>query len=276
MPQNQKALNALLVKVQRAEKHIIDLGAEFLRFWTQGDPYTTFFEDNLEARERSYYLRVFKEMPPQFSALIGDIAQNLRSALDHLAWHLVKTSPVTPKAKDRDIYFPIFETASEYDAGKMRKIQGMTDAAIKAIDSIQPYYTPHSPGPGIGQGVQLFWLHEINKLDKHRLLVPIWTNMVSHTMPRSKLSELSEELRAHLGTGNVFLASNAASSGPLEDGSKLCTLPISEVDENMRFQFHIAFREPKWVCGKEVLTSLAAMHSRVERLIIDFDNRGLL
>lgn len=100
-------------------------------------------------------------MPSEFSALIGDIAQNPRSALDHLAWHLVKNSPITPKASDRDIYFPIFETASEYRSKKMKKIQGMTDSAIDAIDSVEPYYRPDIT-PGIGNGAALFWLHAIN------------------------------------------------------------------------------------------------------------------
>jgi hypothetical protein len=266
----------LLVKVDRAYKHILDLNAEFLRFLGEGGPYETFFEDNTNTGERTYYLKVRKETPPQFSALIGDIAQNLRSSLDHLAWHLVQSSPVTPKAGDRDTYFPIFETASKYHAGKMRKIQGMTDAAIKAIDRIQPYY--QLEGTTIGQGVQFFWLDEINKLDKHRLLVPVWGNVVSHTITRTKRTEMDKVIRAAFTNrpGKVFIAANAVSPGPLKDGSKLCTLLVSEVDDDMTFNFHIAFGEPKWVRGKEVLTTLAAMHKRVRETIIGFDNEGLL
>ncbi len=274
---NSKVLQDLLIKVDRADKHILDLTAEFLRFLGEGGPYETFFEDNTDTGERTYYLRVRKETPPQFSALIGDIAQNLRSSLDHLAWYLVQSSPVTPKAKDKDIYFPIFETAREYNDGKMKKIQGMTDAAIMAIDRIEPYYRPDgSPiGSGIGNGVHLFMLHEINKLDKHRLLVPIWGNMVSHTITRTKRIEMDEVIRAALANqpGKVFLAAN---SGPLKDGSELGTFPISDVDDDMTFNFHIAFGEPKWFRGKEVLTSLAAIHKQVREIMIRFDNEGLL
>lgn len=271
---NPDALSRLLVKVDRAYKHILDLNTEFLRFLGEGGPYETFFEDNTNTGERTYYLHVRKDTPLQFSALIGDIAQNLRSALDHLAWHLVKNSPVTPKARDTEIYFPIFETASDYRAGKMKKIQGMTDAAIKTIDRIEPYHRPD--GIGIGNGVHLFMLHEINKLDKHRLLVPIWGTMVSHTIPRTKLAELPEGVRTALGFGAVFIATDALSPGPLKDGSKLCTLPILEVNDDITFRFQMAFGEPKWFCGKEVFTSLAAMHKRVEEIIIGFDKEGLL
>lgn len=275
---NPKVRKDLLVKVERAYEHIIYLNAEILRFTVQGHPYETFHEDDLNRGERTYYLRVLKEIPPQFSALIGDIAQNLRSSLDHLAWHLVKSSPVTPKARDSDIYFPIFETAREYRTKKMRKIRGMSDAAIKAIDSIEPYYRPDGPGPGIGQGARLFWLHEINRLDKHRLLVPTWTIMVSHTIMRTKRVEMADVIRAALGNnpGPVFVAANAVTSGPLKDGSKLLTLPISEVEENMTFNVRISLGEPKWVCGKDVSTTLAAMHKSVEKIMISFDDEGLL
>ena len=78
--------------------------------------------------------------------------------------------------------------------------------------------------------------------------------MVSHTITRTKRTEMADVIRAANLSGKVFLAANAATSGPLKDGSKLCTLPISEVDDDMTLQFHIAFGEPKWVCRKEVLT----------------------
>lgn len=266
----------MLVKVDRANKHIIDLNAEILRFTLEGHPYETIPEDDLERGERTYYLRVIKEIPPHFPALIGDIAQNLRSSLDHLAWHLVQSSPITPKAKETQIYFPIFETASEYRDGKMEKIRGMTDAAIKAIDRIEPYY--RVDGVGIGNGAPLFWLHEINRLDKHRLLIPTWTSMVSHTITRSKRIEMADTIRAAFGDnpGNVFLAANATTPGPLKDGSKLGTFPISEVDDDMTFNVQVAFGEPKWVCGKEVATTLAAMHKRVENIMNSFNDEGLL
>jgi len=216
---NQNVLDALLVKVDRAYKHIIELNAETLRFLGEGGPYNTIFEDDPNTLQRTYYLRIRKETPSQFSAMIGDIAQNLRSSLDHIAWPLVKSSPMTPKAEDRNIYFPIFKTAQQYQAEKMRKISGMTAAAIQAIDRIEPYYRPTGdPSSGIGNGAHLYILHEINKLDKHRLLVPIWGSTVSHTIPRSKLAELPEGLRATLGNGEIFLAAGCPVHGAAMSG----------------------------------------------------------
>lgn len=277
MPNNPKVLDALLVKVDRAYKHIIDLQAEIIVFRLEGNSYEIFSKDNLQTGERTFYVRFLKGIPLQISALIGDVVQNLRSALDHLAWHLVQSSPVIPKARKADIYFPIYEMASEYRADKMRKIQGMTDAAIQAIDAIEPYYRPDVL-PGIGHGVALFWIHVLNKLDKHRLLIPVWEDMTAHTMPRTQKAAMAETLKAAFGDTwqNTLVAANHKTISPLVDGSELCTLPISEVDDNMKFRFQIAFGEPKWVCGKEILTSLVNMHRIVKGIMIDFDSKGLL
>jgi hypothetical protein len=276
MSNNPAALKNLLVKVDRAYKHLIDLQYEDWRFRSRPYPYEVFSEDNAETSERTYYIRMRREIPPEFSALVGDIAQNLRSALDHLAWHLVKSSSVVPKTKDTNIYFPIFETAREYRAGKMRKIQGMTDAAIHAIDAVEPYYRPDIT-PGIGNGAALFALHAINLQDKHRLLIPVWFASTGHTITKSRRSEVANVLRAAFGTENAdVMIPLELPNGSLEDGGKLCTLPIAEVDDNMKFRFRIAFGEPKWVCGKEIVSTLKNMHRMVKKTIVDFDSQGLL
>ncbi len=266
----------LLVKVDRAYEHTLRLQSMIRRFQAEGNSHEIFFKDDAQTQERTYYIRVLKSIPLEFSALIGDILQNLRSSLDHLAWHLVKSSPVTPKAADHQIYFPIFETASEYRAGKMTKIRGVTDAAMQALDAVEPYYRPDIT-PGIGNGVALFWLHELNKLNKHRLLIPVWEDMTAHTMPKTKLAEMEVGLRAAFGDQweNTLIVAHRPIA-PLVDGSKLASLPISEVKDKMIFRFQIAFGEPKWVCGKEVLSTLVNMQRIVRELIEDFDRKGLL
>jgi hypothetical protein len=64
--------------------------------------------------------------------------------------------------------------------------------------------------------------------------------------------------------------------GPLRDGSKLCTLPIAEVDDEMKFRFQIAFGQPAGIRGKEVLSTLKNMHRIVKKIVFDFDEKGLL
>jgi hypothetical protein len=274
-----KKILDLLVKVDRAGKHLVDFQLEVNRFFRPPSPYEIVPEDNSQTGERTFYLRVRKEIPPEFPAFIGDIAQNLRSTLDHLAWHLVKTSPVTPKADDRNIYFPIFEDASDYQKGKFRKIQGMTDAAIKAIDDIKPYgrLDKNNPMAGIGN-LALYRLSILNNQDKHRLLTSTWAAAPTHSITKTRRREMAETLRNVFGSENadVMVGSLIDSSAPLEDGCKLCTLPISEVDDDMKFRFQIVFGEPASMRGKEILSTLNNMHRIVKEIVFDFDSKGLL
>ena len=160
----------LSVKIEQANKHIEELERATSVFHdATPPPYEIYFEDSPKKLERTYRIRVHKKIPLEISALIGDVLHNLRSALDHLAWHLVTSRSIEPKATPSHIYFPIFETAQKYHANKMRKIQGMTKEAIQIIDAIEPYYK--SDDGQIGQGTPLWCLHTLNIQDKHKLLI---------------------------------------------------------------------------------------------------------
>jgi hypothetical protein len=274
---NPKALKDLLVKVKRAYQHILDLNREIAKFIPpEGSAYKIVPEDDLQTGERTFYLHILEEMPSEFSALIGDILHNLRSALDHLAWHLVSISPV--KKKTKRVYFPIFETSGEYHTGKMGKVQGMTGLAINAIDAIEPYYRIDGVSNRIGNGIHLWWLHTMNIRDKHTLLIPVWANPVGHTLTKSQRIELAPVLEKAFpyGIPDDLIIAASPESKIVQDGSKLYTFPISEVDDDMQFKVHIAFGEPEGVRGKEVVSTLLAMHKIVRQTILDFDGKGLL
>ena len=89
---------------------------------------------------------------------------------------------------------------------------------------------------------------------------------------------MAAALRSAFGSesANVMVGSLVDSSTPLEDGSKLCTLPIAEVDDDMKFRFQVAFGEPKSMRGKEVLSTLNNMHRIVREIVFDFESKGLL
>jgi hypothetical protein len=53
-------------------------------------------------------------------------------------------------------------------------------------------------------------------------------------------------------------------------------LPISEVDDDMKFRFQIAFGEPEGIRGKEIISTLSNMHRIVKEIMFDFDAKGLL
>src|SRR5262249_52522679 len=85
---------------------------------------------------RSSPLTHVRPMTAAIPLVAGDAIQNMRSALDHLAWYLVEVGCAAQgitltTSEQRQITFPIIDTDSpaEYEASRKRKVKGMTQAA---------------------------------------------------------------------------------------------------------------------------------------------------
>jgi hypothetical protein len=95
------------------------------------------------------------------SAILGDVLQNLRSALDQAVWKLVEANGAQP---DRHNGFPFLLTArTEVLENQLR---GCSGAARDAIAEFQPYHT------GVGEvfGPLLYLVGELSRIDRHQHL----------------------------------------------------------------------------------------------------------
>src|SRR5215470_372974 len=91
-------LEAIMVKVKRAEEHIRDLQTEIESFRDgPPKPYIIQTENDPQTGELLYKATYVRDVPIRFAAIAGDVLQNLRSALDHLAWQLVEAAGNTPR-----------------------------------------------------------------------------------------------------------------------------------------------------------------------------------
>jgi hypothetical protein len=261
-------IDRLLLKVKRAEKHIVDLDAEYLRF-RQTRPYPYSFDSKTDpiTGERVYYVETIKPIPLEFSLLIGDALNNLRSALDHTAHELVRVGKGSVDGTFGHAKFPIFSSASEYRSKSDGAIKGMREDARKAIRGLQPY------GGGIGE---YYWhLARLNNLDKHRLLLIVWGRIHGHSaLPsdRKMLARFYGKSPSEFGDHFMALSSPVF---PPKAGDEFLRVPTAEVDEDMKFLVDIAFAEPEIVKGHPVIDTLHAMMQMVRDLIIDFGRFGL-
>jgi len=258
-------LDNLLLKVERAKKHILDLESERDSFF-KTNPYSFRFETNLQTQERVYYLADAKPIPMHFSLLIGDALNNLRCALDHTAYYLVCVGEGSVKTFP-DAKFPTGGSASEYRSQRDRAVKGMRQDAIKAIDALEPY---------TGGAGEFFWhLVRLNNHDKHRLLVTAWSSFEGHTALKSDREWVA---RFHGGSPENYRNSIVVPSSrifPLKTGDKLLTVPESEMDKDVNFLLGIAFAEPEIVKGNPVVETLHEMTKVVRKVIFDFDGWGL-
>ncbi|MGE3191313.1 MAG: hypothetical protein AB7N90_16640, partial [Vicinamibacterales bacterium] len=114
------------------------------------------------------------QVPPNFSLLTGEVLYQLRSALDHLVYQLVVSKTKEPPTFKSA--FPIVgrgtmgkkrwtSAVEEYEACTSRLKDGISPAALKMIDELQPLKrgAAYKDDP-------LWMLQELNNIDKHRFL----------------------------------------------------------------------------------------------------------
>lgn len=102
-------------------------------------------------------------VPHQIAVLVGDVLHNLRSALDHLARALVVTSGARAVDGSRGTTFPVRDTRREHPARLVPSAWPEIDALV---DAVQPYNWPDADRAKH----PLLVLHQLNNIDKHRLL----------------------------------------------------------------------------------------------------------
>src|SRR5688572_5840097 len=82
-------LEAIRSKIKWAEKHLGHLHGRITAFMNSR-PYKVRAERHPETRQPIYYIDSVEPTPFEIAACAGDVIQNLRAALDHLAWRLVE------------------------------------------------------------------------------------------------------------------------------------------------------------------------------------------
>ena len=258
-------------KLEWAERHIYNLQDAWDIF--RKDGYRVAFNDDLRTGDRTYYLTDAAPIDPDFSLIIGDAIHCLRSALDHLAYHVMSITPGITKKRLRHVYFPIGEDANEYITVKRTRIEGMRQDAIKAIDAIEPY--------GGGAGEILWHLHTLDIIDKHKLLIAVGSTNGLQSMAPSRIAAVKRRfLGVKLDTYTpaqdaiLFRTEPTERIFPLKTGDVLTVIPKSEVNEHMNFTFEIAFGEPEIVKGRPVIETLHHMAEIIRELIRTFVNKG--
>jgi hypothetical protein len=110
------------VKVERAKRHYAELGTAVTKFFDT-QPYKVSTRRNGEGK-LVYYVSEVADVPAELSCITGDVIQNLRSALDHLAYDLWAKESNGLGRGDR-IYFPIHRDAASYNQKKRGDTRGI-------------------------------------------------------------------------------------------------------------------------------------------------------
>lgn len=263
-------LALIRAKIERAKEHIRDLHIEVRAFIsTPPEPYAVSTKRDPQTRELIYYVSSAAEhVPVRISSIVGDVVQNIRSGLDHLAYQLVSVGcpGVEP---GRQVYFPISESADKYKIEAPGKVKGMRQDAIEAINALKPYKG----------GNDLLWqIHKLNNIDKHRMLIAVGAAHVAHSLT----PHIRETLRAAVNHSRLYPAlwderithislDARQIKCPLKEGDELFRdVPDAEMDKDMQLYVEIVFGEPQILYPTMLAPTLMRMATYVDDLILSF------
>ncbi|WP_322920654.1 hypothetical protein [Nocardioides renjunii] len=144
-------------KIARALELLLQLDDE-LHNYLDADPIRLQQEIQPDGETLVIALRVTDPAPLNLGLLVGEIAHQMRSALDHLAYALVLAAGNTPT---RRTAFPVLTTRP---AGGLRIEGGVSPAAMAAVEEFQPYQRTDAAAHPLHR------LTELWNIDKHRHL----------------------------------------------------------------------------------------------------------
>jgi hypothetical protein len=259
----ETSINRIRIKTERAKEHIRDLKTEIGAFFSK-NPYKIGAKRNSQTRKPIYYVTDVAEIPERISAIVGDVLQNLRSALDHLAYALFMIGPGgRAGAHGNWVYFPICDDASKYATESPRKIKGLGQDAIDSINATKPYK---------GGNDTIWLLHKLNNIDKHRFVILVGGAFRSMDLGAivSQYARKAFPQHADMPTLHAFF-SPGDPMFPLKVGDELYIgAPDEEMNEEMQFAFDIAFGEPGIIEGKPLIETLQSMANLIDNLLTDF------
>ncbi len=218
------------------------------------------FETKIEREglDHSFYPVHPAGVPDSFLVKLGDCVHNLRSALDHLAYNLVRLSGSNP---DNQVTFPVC-----YSETRVDRITGVEEPSLQInvrpdirdwIDSVQPY-------KGTDTGKRLGILHDLDVIDKHRSQI-VAAFAAGGSRKHFNLSNWAEVTKFPLGKVTYV------SGVPLKHGEKCVTVTYDtlqlEVDPYLKIPVKILFGRGSPASGRLVLSVVDDSIRLVDELI---------
>ena len=236
-------------KLDRANEHFHTLDEEILAWFTNHpDPLVNVETEGAE--HRLIYAR--DDFPRErFGVLIGDIVQNMRQGLDHLAFELAMfNSPQMTEAQQGSSEFPVFWEEVRWADSRTKKIGCMCECAKAKIERLQPF---KAGDPGY-QDSPLWQIHELSRIDKHRLLLIVDLD----TLPGSVATRGSQWRRFDIHNRTPKRGTEIASFTFTSD---------PEVHVEFSVSFSVAFADGP-LHGRAVQFTLRDLQSRIQSDVV--------
>jgi hypothetical protein len=235
-------------KIKRADDNIKPLYEQVIA-WSKRDDYRFVTESKNKGAKHIVRVQTDEIIPSEWALMVGDFVHNLRSALDHLVHQLVTYNRGTVTTRTA---FPIFADATKYRQGITGQINGVPGMCVAKFLSLQPHFRSRN-APTLDP---LWWIHELDRIDKHRLL------HVVAAVPR----EGSFNIPPHLVGSTIRLWRR-----PVEHGTVIAEIypltPQAEVDVYRKLTLNVTIQETKNTPILVLPTAIEAMRGAAREAV---------
>ena len=241
-------------KLTRAGEHLDALEAAIGEF-LDSEPFRGRPGVDTETEESVIRIQIVREPPVvEWGVAIGDVLHNLRSCLDHLAWHLGGNPPPNEDTSE----FPIFLDRAKYRRRGIERVVGAPPESQAIIEDLQPFQR------GDEAHLDPLWsLYDLSRFDKHRLL----------HLSVAGLSGADYFVSAPAGSRSEF---DTVRFGPFEDGKVIARWPLNpdsdvatpDVGKPFGFTFAITFDPDGPGQGQPVGEGLRRIHGHIGRVVL--------
>jgi hypothetical protein len=164
--------DSALLKIDRAAKHIDEIN----KLISEMRPFGYVIKTNTKTGDRSAFPKKNEPAIDAMAVIVGDVVHNLRSALDHAYWTIVcgtereRFFSIFPRRlkvpRDSAVQFPFAKEANTLDGSIRQRFAHYVGTGFYcALRRLKPH------GPPGGNDL-LYLIHEMNIVDKHKLLIP--------------------------------------------------------------------------------------------------------
>lgn len=168
------------LKVERAAEHVAQLSKTI----RDEKPFTYILRTDCHAGKRVTLAKKNEPIVAKCAIIAGDAVHNLRSALDH-AYHEVVDPFCTTDGHRKACQFPFSKTAAGLEeAIKQRLAHLAGDWLLQSLMALKPHSEP-------GGDEMLCLIHDLDIMDKHRLLIPAGEyKQITFAMLRTQVLDL--------------------------------------------------------------------------------------
>jgi hypothetical protein len=249
------------LKLKRAKRHLLEV-ERAARELPLRDHYEFILPFEPKAGKHNIWWMHSRLMPAEFAIAVGDAIHNLRSSLDFIA--IALTVPPLGAGKADDTYFPTGVTRQAFIRArdgftnpKGKWVKGkMEGAGPDALRLVEEELEPYGGGK-----YSIRELHELDILDKHKLIVP--------AISRMRIENLQ------VAVGNDIISLGPADFQADDNGNQFAAsvnipsdLPAGlKLGNDFKASFTIVFGKGQPLDGQPIVEALTKLANISERFI---------